>query len=358
MGKLEHIKGLLADIQNTEGENFVVNKTNLVQALDKYDKDNASLIIKVIIILGAIFGSSSLLGFIFVTDISRTPTGMIMVGVGLIVLAVFLINASKILIFETSLIAMLFYGGLILGIGLTEFKSNESLNCLYFLLAALFVLLFSKNSIQLFFAILVMNSSLISLIHLHKISYLLHVYHSLLVVGMVFVFLNEARMLTANSFMARLYNPLKSGLIISLLISLFIISTKNFITVDTNYPWLSSLAPILAILFLLQNLLKELGIQETYMKAIVFLISLLILGLTAIFPAIAVAILVILLCFKVNYKTGFAVGILSLIYFIVQFYYDLDYSLLVKSELMIVSGLLFGGFYFFSAKKLATNESN
>lgn len=358
MGKLEHIKDVLTEIQKTEGETFAFNKVNLAQELEKYDKENASLIIKVIIILGAIFGSSSLLGFVFVTDISRTPAGMIMVGIGFVVLAVFLINASKILIFETSLIAMLLYGGLILGIGLSEYKTNESLISLYFMLVALFVLLFSKNSIQLLFAILVMNSSLISLIHIHKISYLLHVYHSVLVVGLVYVFLNEARMLTSNSFIARLYNPLKLGLIISLLVSLFMISTKNFLIGDSSNQWLSSLAPILAILFLLQNLLKELEVNGKYMKVIVLLTCLVILVLTAIFPAIAVAILVMLLCFKVNYKTGFVIGALSLIYFLVQFYYDLDFSLLVKSGLMIASGLFFGGFYFFSTKKLATNESN
>jgi hypothetical protein len=357
MGKLEHIKDLLAQIQVSEGESFVVNKIDLAEELNKYDKENSSLIIKVIIVLGAFLGSASLLSFLFITGLIKTPISMTIFGVGLIIVAVFLNNVSKILIFETSFFAMLLYGGFLLIIGLGELKSNGSLNCLYFLIVGLFILFFSKNSIQLFVAILVINGSILWLIHLHKIFWLLHIYHSALVVSLVLVFLNEAKMLTSNYFIARLYNALKSGLPVVLLVSLFMISTKNFIPLDIKYSWLSSIAPIAAILFLIINILKQLEIVDNTIRIVILLFTLIVLGVTALFPALSISILIMLLCFSVNYKTGFVIGALSLAYFIIQFYYDLDYSLLVKSEIMLVSGLLFGGFYFFSSKKLATNEN-
>ena len=94
------------------------------------------------------------------------------------------------------------------------------------------------------------------------------------------------------------------------------------------------------------------------MNLVILFITAIVFGLTAIFPAISVSFLLILLCFMVNYKTGFVIGILSLVYFIVQFYFDLSFSLLIKSEMLVASGLVFGAFYFFSNKKLATHEKN
>ena len=232
MGKLEEIKNQLAEIQNSEGEGFVVNKMNLAQELDKYEKENASLIVKVIIILGAFLGSSSLLSFLFVSGMIKSPLSMVVFGAVLIVVAVFLSNASKILIFEVSIISLLIYGGFVLNIGLGELKISNSMICAVFLFAGLFIGLFSKNSTQLFIATLIFNSSLIILIHLFKMSWVLHLYHSVLVIGIVFIFLHEAKMLTQNAFLTRLYNPLKSGLLIVLLGSLFMISTTNFIQVD------------------------------------------------------------------------------------------------------------------------------
>jgi len=77
---------------------------------------------------------------------------------------------------------------------------------------------------------------------------------------------------------------------------------------------------------------------------------------TAFSPVILGILLIILLSFLVNYKLGLSVGILTFIYFICQYYYDLNYTLLTKSILLFSSGILFLIFYIFIHKYLGSNE--
>jgi len=73
-------------------------------------------------------------------------------------------------------------------------------------------------------------------------------------------------------------------------------------------------------------------------------------------PSISGAMIIVLLSFLVNYKTGLAIGIISLIYFISQYYYDLNFTLLTKSIILFSSGIVFLLFYLFTTKKLNSNE--
>src|SRR5690606_13137026 len=73
-------------------------------------------------------------------------------------------------------------------------------------------------------------------------------------------------------------------------------------------------------------------------------------------PSISGALLIVLLSFLVNYRTGFAIGIIALIYFVVQYYYDLNLSLLTKSIILFSSGTVFLVFYFFFTKMTKDNE--
>ncbi|WP_417936263.1 DUF4401 domain-containing protein [Flagellimonas ochracea] len=71
-------------------------------------------------------------------------------------------------------------------------------------------------------------------------------------------------------------------------------------------------------------------------------------------PGISGSLLIVLLCFKVNYKTGFIIGIISLIYSIGQYYYDLSFTLLTKSIILFLSGVLLLVFYMVFNKKLGS----
>lgn len=358
MAKLEHIKELLKDINAAEGDGFVLNQSKIAEELAKYEKENASLIIKVVTILGALLGSSFLVSFFGMTGLFSKPFTLTIFAIILIASSVFLSEVSKSLLFETSFVAILLWGLFLLAISLSQLKINDNLVCLYFLLCGIVTLGLSKNTYQLLIAILVINGSILCLILLQKSFWLLHVYNSVAVLVLVQILFNEAKLITFNLYFSRLYESLKTGFVITIFASFFLTSVKNAIPFEIKYTWVSSLAPILAILFLVRQVLNKIDIAVKTTRMLVMFISLVLLVLTAIGPAISVSIFILLFCFFVNYKIGTVLGFVGLIYFIFQFYYDLNTSLLIKSEILFVSGLLFGLLYFFAAKKLLGDEKN
>jgi hypothetical protein len=357
MAKLEHIKKLVEEIQISDGEGFEINQMNLAEEINKYEKENASLIIKIITILGGLLGSTFLVAFISMTfQLNKNQNFILVFGLILIVVAVLSSRFSKILIFDSIFVTILLWGILLVSVSSSSLNIAERWISLYFLLIGLFTIVFSKNSYQLLIALLIIAGSLLWMIQIYKYFWLFHFFTLIIVVGLVQVFLNEAKFITSKQYFSKLYDSLKIGLILILLTSLGIISVKFQIPFYIKYPWISSIPLLVAINLFIQVLLNKLGITEKNSKAFVYLISLIVLTLTAISPAIVGSILVVLLCFYVNYKTGFAIGILGLIYFVCTFYYELDYSLLIKSVILFVSGLFFGGVYLVSAKSMVTNE--
>jgi len=359
MAKLEHIKKLIEDIQHSEGEGFVLNQMNLSEEISKYEKENAGLIIKIITILGGFLGSTFLVAFISMTfQLNKNQNFILAFGVILIVGAVLSSRFSKLLIFDTIFVAILLWGILLISVSSSSLNIAARWISFYFLLIGIFTIVFSKNSYQILIALLMIAGSLLWMIQIYKYFWLFHAFTIVIVVGLVQVFLNEATFISSKHYFSKLYDSLKIGLILILLISLGIISVKSQIPFDVKYPWISSLPIIVAILLFINILMNKLGIAEKNTKAFVYLVSLIVLTLTAISPAIIGSILVLLFCFYINYKTGFIIGVISVMFFLCMFYYELNYSLLIKSEMLFVSGLIFGSIYFLSAKKMMTDEKN
>jgi uncharacterized membrane protein len=182
--------------------------------------------------------------------------------------------------------------------------------------------------------------------------------------------INEAKIITYNNKLLRLYKPVKIGLVISLLAGLFYLSYYWKI-VNTFYyrrnaeldlfflNFIEVLFPIIVlcvIIYVAYKIIQINTIKPIKAKILIYSISLLI-GIIGLFsPSILVAILLVLLSFLVNYKTGFVIGIISMIYSFSQYYYDLSFTLLTKSILLFISGILFLFLYLWTTKMLKTNE--
>ena len=146
------------------------------------------------------------------------------------------------------------------------------------------------------------------------------------------------------------------GLIISFITALFVMIKKEIFSGTIPKIWITSIVTISATLYVVYVLCRLLQVKKAGDKAFIYLTSLLLLASTAMNPAISGSILVILLSFYVNYKTGFAIGILSFLYFVSQYYYDLQFTLLIKSYMMFATGVLFLVLYLFTYKKLGSHE--
>ena len=173
---------------------------------------------------------------------------------------------------------------------------------------------------------------------------------------MTYIFLKEAMLIKARKSLSKLYNPVRIGLIFSFLPGLVFLGKRGLFPVSPGYIWLSSIVIIAAIVFLVSKLFNILNITEPKHRIGIYIFTVLALSLTALSPAISGAILIMLLSFLVNYKTGFVLGIISFIYFISQYYYDLNFTLLTKSILLFSTGVVFVLLYLFTSKKLAADE--
>ncbi|MEX0362988.1 MAG: DUF4401 domain-containing protein, partial [Allomuricauda sp.] len=111
-----------------------------------------------------------------------------------------------------------------------------------------------------------------------------------------------------------------------------------------------SVVSFLAVLYLVKDLIKVVGVVSGNTKTLIYVLSVAVLLPAVMAPAISGAVLIILLSYKINYKTGLAIGIIALIYFVSQYYYDLNLTLLTKSIILFSSGMVFLLFYLFTLK--------
>jgi uncharacterized membrane protein len=213
-----------------------------------------------------------------------------------------------------------------------------------------------QNYILSFIAVLIINGSFLMLILSNNAYNLIHVQVAVLALAMVYFFLKEAQIIAANNIFSKLYNPVRTGIMFSFLAGLLLLGKRGVLPISPDYIWMSSIITIASIVYLISKIFNVLSITETRHKASIYLFVVLTLLPTALSPAISGAILIILLSFLVNYKTGLVIGIISFIYFISQYYYDLNFTLLTKSILLLASGVLFIALYLFTHKKLTTNE--
>ena len=356
MGKLEDIQQHLENIKSLEGDSFAYDEQAILREYEKRGGEKSNFIIKVLSIFGGILASIAFLGFLFILRLYDSQMGILLVGIGLVIVSIFLTKKFDSIIISTIGISLFMLGLVLFVLGLSSFDINEDVITLLVIAVALCSLFVVHNPILSFFAFLVISGGILILIFFNDTYSLIHVYINLHALALTYIFLNESSVLTSNFKLVKLYDPLRIALVFSLLFGLVATSKNGLFSMSKSYYWCSSLVLILILMYVVYRLLKEFKVESSQTKLWVYLFSALILLPTLFAPAISGALLVVLLSFKVNYKTGLSIGILALIYFVIQYYYDLNYTLLTKSIILFFSGLVFLLFYVFISKKLKSNE--
>ncbi len=258
-------------------------------------------------------------------------------------------------VLDTTSVALYAAGFGVLGFGISEFVSGDSttLVSFIFILLSLLTLFIVHNFALSFLAVLIINGSIMFILQENHLSEGLYIYIAILTAAFDYLLFKEAKIITLGAKLCRLYRPVRIALLFSLIGALIV--AKFFHLAEwTLGGLLPSLVAIAAILYLVLHIVSLLDVRDAkYLRAIYTFVMLLLLP-AALFPALPVSLMIILLSFRFNYKTGFVAGILSFIYFAGQFYYDLNFTLLVKSILMIVSGVLFLLFFLFTRHKLTS----
>ncbi|MEO9209703.1 MAG: DUF4401 domain-containing protein [Ginsengibacter sp.] len=351
----ETIQELLDYFQHIEKKDLKFNKEAIEVA---FQKNNAqqSLAIKVLSIFGGLLASIAFFGFFYITGLYNSELGLLVFGI-LFITSAFLININnEKLMLDAVSVSLFIIGGILFGMGLAKLEITNNGISIAFMIIAILSIFIGRNYILTFISVLIFNGAIIALILSNNNYELIHLYISAHAVLITYFFLKEAKIITINKSLSKLYNPIRIGLIFSFIGGLALITINGITHLSPQYIWISSVINIAFTIYVLSHLFELLNITQTKYKIGIYVISILLLVPTALSPAISGAILIILLSFLVNYKTAFVIGIIALIYFISQYYYDLNFTLLTKSILLFSSGVLFLLLYLFTHKNLTQNE--
>lgn len=352
----ESIKALISNAKSSIGESFTVDEEKALKEYHADESARSSMAIKVLSILGGFLAAQAFMGFLFSAGLYNSSIGLILAGCFFIGGSIWLSKKSTALIFDTFCISAYLSGYFTLGLGLHEAHMNDQLIALLFILIALATLFIIGHFIFTLIAVLVISGSSLFLIADGSYKDMIHAYIIITSICMTLWLKEEAKIITSHAKWATMYNAIRTGLVISLLAGLGFICKRGLFEITPNYIWISSLGLIPLLMLVINKMRQTLGWLTDTDKILSFAIGLILLLPLLFSPAIIGALLILIASYYVNYKTGFFLGIISLIYFTGQFYYDLDYSLLVKSGLLFSTGVLFMILFLLTHKKLVPDE--
>jgi uncharacterized membrane protein len=333
-----------------EGSKFEFNEASILEVYRNQGENKSSLAIKVLSIFGGFLATLAFLACLAIMGLYDSPTGLFIFGLGCIIAAIWINKAFDKLIIDTFSISIYVSGFLLFAFGLSEMSIDNTIVAALVAIIAFISLIITQNFILSFISVITISSCLLIMILSNDAYSLIHVYIAVFTVLLAYLFLKEATIISQNKKLSKLYNPIRIGLVISLIMGLITVGKRGLIPLPHNDIWISSVVILLVLLYVIHLIIKMNQIEAVKRKVLMYVLSSLLLLSTLFAPAISGAITIILLSFLVNYKTGFYIGIISLIYFISQYYYDLNFTLLTKSILLMSSGVVFLLLYLFTSK--------
>ena len=355
MKNKEDIKAILDYFQANEEVPLEFDNEAIEAAYQRND-ETQSLAIKILSIFGGILASFAFLGFLLIARLYESGVGLLVLGIICIAGALAIKKKYDKIIIDTISVSSFIIGFLLLIYGFYQLEINCDTICCLFIVIAFTSIVIAQDYILSFLSTLIVNGSILTLILSNKYEDIIHIYVSVLALILSYFYLKEAKIVTINKSLSKLYNPIRIGLTFSFIAGFAFLGIRLINWFSPDFIWLSSVIIISVIIYLVSGLFDVLNITKKRHKAVVYIFTVLVLLPTAFSPAVSGAILIILLSFFVNYKTGFVLGVIAFIYFISQYYYDMNFTLLIKSILLFSSGVLFLALYLFTRKKLTSNE--
>lgn len=356
MNPQHNLQEAIAQLQNSLVKELDYDNEGISSEIRDRKRNEAPLFIKILSILGGFLGTIAFLIFLLVAGLYDSEVGMVVLGLIFIASSLLSNKIFHTLLLDTASISLYVIGFALLTFGLGQWQMNESLICLICIFIAVFSLLFTHNFILVFISVLIVSGGFLSLIIINDVYNFIHLYISLLSLILTGFYLYENKIITGNLKISNLYSPIRIGLIFSFLFGLIVVGFRGLIPLSFNLIWLSSIFTIASVLLVVWNVLRFFNISSTKNRSLLIIGSLVLLLPTGFSPAISGAILLILLNFLVNYKTGLVIGIIAFLYFVSQFYYDLNFTLLTKSIILFISGLFYLLFYFLLHKYFNADE--
>lgn len=339
----EPTKELVLDLDRLVGENeekLQYELAKIEQTLKKESKIYTNLPIKVLSILGGLLSALFFIGFLGIAGIFGSGSAMVVLGLAVVIISIMINNAKDTTILDTMSISGLVIGGTLLCLGFIEANDSAVSACLVLMILSLIIISFCKGYIIHFLSILTFHLSFLWIFILNDAGDLVHVYTAYLVGTLLTVFLFESTFVTSSKKLNTLYKPLLTGTVFAFCVLLICLGHKKTIDFTITHDWISMSIISMGLLAIVVHIIKPFG-WSLVKKLGVVLGLFVMLAPTYYFPSIAGTLLILLCAYHTSQRTSLVVGVAGLVYFTSLYYYDLKYTLLTKSIVLMVMGALF-----------------
>lgn len=290
-----------------------------------------SLLIKIISIVGGAL--SALFGLLFFLALDILDSSLVLISLGSLVLgaALWAVQAKRSLFLNTSAVTGELIGYGLVATGIEQlFSPDVAIFIILFVISGLIFFL-STHSFSQLIAALINLGSFTALLLEQEVFSALHFLLAASATSLVLLSLNEAYLLTRKPYLCHRLEILFTALLLALPIYCLLI-TQSLISVP--YPWLAGVWLLLAGCYFFWQLIPR-------HHAKYFL-----LFLMALLPILASAgtlagLLLLAIGFYSRSLLAILIGSLMALYSFSNFYYDLQFTLLIKAGLLFLSGCWF-----------------
>lgn len=352
MAENNSIEQYLQQIATQENSPFDYNLDDIKAEYELRKANKSGIAIKLLSVLGGFLASLAFVGFLMLAGIYDSDEALTITGFVFVAGSIVLNIAFRKLIIDTFSISAYLIGLILITMGLGDIMLDANRLAVLLMAISFVTILFSRNYMLSFLSVLIINGGFIFLIVNNEQLHFIHVYNAIILGLLTAVFLGEAHLISLTKFTSRIYDPVRIGLIFSLLFGLIFVGQRGIYDFNIKYIWASSVITIPLTVYVIYKILKVMKITNLKQLVVIYSLSVIALLATGLSPAISGTLLVVLLSFFVQYRTGLAAGIVSFVYFISQYYYDLSFTLLTKSIILLVTGIIFLVFYLLVTAKL------
>lgn len=339
------LSAAMAEVRQIAGEGLVMDESAILSSESKATTTSVTILQSA----GGFMGSLAFLALMFALDIYEYPYLVMGLGIFFTVGSLIQSHLLKKPLPDTIGIFLFIIGCFLTMMGAAKFDWNT--NLIISLMTAISVVSLSatKNRMIAFAASLFFIGSLIAFTAENRWDNGIHAIVNVSMLLSFLFFLKEPQLLHLRSRFSEIGSSIGTAGALAGLAMYQYISFSHFLNFDQQFVWTSSLASWMIVLMIIHTLSQK-QLKTTIVA------GLLLAAPSYFAPAIIGALAVILIGFAYRKKLLLVLGVISFIQFNSQFYYDLKFTLLQKSIMMMATGILFLIAYYLLKKTTSKNE--
>lgn len=271
--------------------------------------------------------------FVFSIDLLDSEESLLLLGMILLVLTIVIRWKVDQVFVNQLMLAFNLAGQAMFLIGLSD---NEELTATAILGVEIVLIVVYRDAVLRFLATLFAYAAVVSLGYMYDIPNALHALIILTACAVGVLWYHEAQFLTRKS--TAIYKSVRYGITLALLLLLIPSMLAKIPVTD----WWASTCGLLFVLLLVEHrLLNRYAISLSSATGIVVMIcTVLFAGPLLTTPGIIAAVLVLVLGFQRGQRVLMGLALVFLVVFLIAFYYHLDVTLLMKSGILAISGIV------------------